>query len=300
MCCASLLETVTDKSADSCAAGSHPENKNEGESGRNPPPVLIAYCDGEDTTLATIAASQVSRQPAAAGAYDRIFYSGMAVALALTALIGFAPTFYLRFYFHAATITGATSLSWLAQLHGVLFTGWVVLFIVQTTLVAKHRVAMHRRLGIAGVTLAALMTVVGATTAIQGAARGAAPPGVDALAFLAIPLGDMVMFPIFVASAFYWRRNKEAHKRLMLLAYISIIVAAVARLPGVLPLGPPGFFGLAFVFLLIAIVYDLVSRRRIHPAYLWGGALLVASVPARLMLSGTEAWQAVARVLVGR
>jgi hypothetical protein len=110
----------------------------------------------------------------------------------------------------------------------------------------------------------------------------------------------MVVFPIFVAAALWWRRDKEMHKRLMMLAYISIIVAAVARLPGVLPLGPLGFFGLAFVFLLVAILYDLLSRRRVHPAYLWGGALLVASVPARLIVSGTAAWRSVAESLVGR
>jgi hypothetical protein len=155
-------------------------------------------------------------------------------------------------------------------------------------------------LGIAGGVLAAVMVVVGVTTAIMAAARGSAPPGVDPLVFLAIPLADMVVFPIFVAAAVWWRRDKEMHTRLMMLAYISIIVAAVARLPGVLPLGPLGFFGLAFVFLLIAILYDLLSRRRVYPAYLWGGALLVASVPARLIVSGTAAWRSVAESLVGR
>ena len=250
--------------------------------------------------MATVAASQPKWQHVAGGAYDRIFYNSMAVAMAVTVFIGFAPTFYLRFYFHAATVTGATSLSRLAQLHGALFSSWVVLFIVQTSLVAKHRVAMHRRLGIAGVLLAAVMTIVGATTAIKAAARGTAPPGADPLGFLAIPLGDMLMFSIFVASAFFWRRNREAHKRLMLLAYISIVAAAVARLPGVLPLGPLGFYGLAFIFLLIAVVYDLGSRHRVHIAYIWGGALLVASVPLRLMVSGTGTWRAIAQFLVGR
>jgi hypothetical protein len=250
--------------------------------------------------MATVAASQPRRQPAAAGAYDRIFYSGMAVVMALTVFVGFAPTYYLRAYFGGMTVTGATSLSPLAHLHGALFTGWVVLFIVQTALVANHRVALHQRLGVAGAVLATVMTAVGITTAVKAAARGAAPPGADPLAFLAIPMGDMVVFPIFVAAALWMRRKKESHKRLMLLAYISIIVAAVARLPGVLPLGPLGFFGLAFVFLLVAIIYDLVSRRRVHPAYIWGGALLVASVPLRLMVSGTGTWQAMARFLVGR
>jgi len=250
--------------------------------------------------MATVATSQPKLQHAPAGAYDRIFYSGMAVAMAATVFVGFAPTFYLRFYFHAPTPSGATSLTRLAQLHGALFSSWVVLFIVQTSLVAKHNVAMHRRLGIAGVLLAAVMTVVGAITGIKAAARGAVPPGADPLGFLAVPLGDMLMFSIFVGSAFFWRRNREAHKRLMLLAYISIVAAATARLPGVLPMGPLWFYGLAFIFLLIAVAYDLGFCHRVHIAYILGGGLLVASVPLRLMFSGTGTWRAIAQFLVGR
>jgi hypothetical protein len=252
-------------------------------------------------TMATAAASQTRRQPVTAGAHDRLFYSGMAIVMALTVFVGFAPTYYLRAHFgRPTTVTGATSLSSLAHVHAALFTTWVVLFIVQTALVASHRVKIHRRLGAFGAVLAILMTGVGVTTAIKAAARGSAPPGVDPLVFLAIPLGDMVMFPLFVAAAVWWRRDKEAHKRLMLLAYISIIVAAVARVPGILPYGPPGFFGLTFVFLLVAVIYDLTTRRRVHPVYLWGGALLVASVPLRMMISSTAPWQAFAAFLVGR
>jgi hypothetical protein len=248
--------------------------------------------------MAVVAASQPAPKPVVTGAYDRVFYSGIAIAMAAIVLIGFGPTYYLRAFFAApVTVSGTTTLSPLAHLHGALFTGWVVLFIVQTALIASRRVKVHRRLGIAGAVLAAGMVVVGVSTAIASAARGAAPPGVDPLAFLAIPLFDMVLFPIFVGSALLHRRNKEAHKRLMLLAYISILVAAVARWPGVLPYGPLVFFGLTFIILLIAVGYDLASRRRVHPVYIWGGALLVASVPLRLAISGTSAWRGIAEFL---
>src|ERR1700739_5062988 len=90
--------------------------------------------------MATVATSQPKWQHAPAGAYDRIFYSGMSVARAATVFVGFAPTFYLRFYFHAPTPSGATSLTRLAQLHGALFLSWVVLFFVQTSLVATPHV----------------------------------------------------------------------------------------------------------------------------------------------------------------
>src|SRR5690606_30251253 len=111
-------------------------------------------------------------------------------------------------------------------------------------------------------------------------------------------LGDLVLFVTFVTSALLRRRDSQAHKRLMLMAYISIVVAATARLPGVLPLGPLAFFGFAFVFVVAGALYDRATRSRVHPVYLWGGALFAISVPLRLALSGTAAWLGFADLLI--
>jgi hypothetical protein len=251
--------------------------------------------------MAGVAAASPRTQSSAqapVGAYDRLFYGGMAIAMAALVVGGFAPTYYMKFFGDGAraTVSGGPFTP-LVHLHGALFTGWVLLFITQTALVASHRLAVHRRLGVAGAMLAAAMILVGTSMAVATAKRGGAPVGVDPLAFLAIPIFDMVLFATFVTAALVFRRNKETHKRLMLLAYISIIVAAVARLPGVLPLGPLAFFGLGYVLVVVAVIYDLVSRRRVHKAYLWGGALMVASVPLRLAISDTGLWHAFAQAL---
>jgi uncharacterized membrane protein YozB (DUF420 family) len=148
--------------------------------------------------------------------------------------------------------------------------------------------------------LAALMVVVGTLTALKKAARAEAPGGVDPVQFLMIPVSDMAFFAGFVAAALLLRANREAHKRLMLLAYVCVVVAAVARLPGVLPLGPSVFFGLAFLFIVAGIIYDRASRGRVHPVYVWGGTILAVSVPLRLMISGTEAWTRVARWMLAQ
>ena len=248
--------------------------------------------------MATATASRPVSQP---GRYDRVFYSGMAIAMALAVFVGFARTYYLSSYFGTnATLTGGP-FSTVVHLHAALFTAWVLLFLAQTSLVATHRVAVHRRLGVGVAVLAALMVVAGTVIALATARRGGGPPGLDPLAFLVVPLGDMALFSVLVTAALWLRRNKEAHKRLMLLAYLAILVAAVARLPGVLALGPLGFFGLTFVpALVVAMLYDRVTRGRVHPAYLWGGALLILSVPLRLLLSTTSAWYRLAEALVGR
>ena len=231
----------------------------------------------------------------AATRYDRVFYGGMGVLLAAIALAGFAPTFYLRAWFGAPpTVAGATELTPLAQIHGFVFTAWMVLFIVQTSLIASRRVKVHRRLGVAGAVLAAIMIVVGYMTAIAAAGRGAAPPGAEPLSFLVVPLFDLVLFAGFVTAAVLRRRDKETHKRLMLLAYISIIAAGVARLPGLLAYGPFMFFGIAYALALVGVAYDQWSRGRIHRVYYWAIPLLVISVPGRLMLSTTGAWRSFA------
>ena len=228
------------------------------------------------------------------GVYDRIFYTGIAAAMALTVLGGFGSTYYFRLLSGTTTtLTGGTITPTL-HLHALLFTGWVLLFLVQAALVAGRRLQIHRRLGYTSIALAAAMVVVGFRTAVESAARGAAPPGVDALTFLIVPIVDLVLFTGFVSAAYLKRRDKESHKRLMLLAYISIITAAIARIPGMLPLGPLVFFGVSFLFAIAGMVYDVASRGRIHRAYAWGAPIIALSVPLRLALSGTAAWQAAA------
>src|SRR5687767_5107095 len=143
----------------------------------------------------------------AATRYDRLFFGGMGVLLAAIAVAGFAPTFYLRSWFGAPpTVGGSTELTPLAQIHGAVFTAWMVLFIVQTSLIASRRVKVHRRLGIAGAVPAVMMVVVGWMTATAAAARGATPPGAEPLQFLAVPLFDLVLFAIFVGTALMRRR----------------------------------------------------------------------------------------------
>lgn len=88
---------------------------------------------------------------------------------------------------------------------------------------------------------------------------------------------------------------RDVHKRLLTLATIALLAAPIARLPfGVMQAGPLAFFGLADLFIVACLGYDLATRRRIHPATAWGALVIVASQPLRLMISGTPAWLAIA------
>jgi len=217
---------------------------------------------------------------------ERLFYTGMAVAFVLTVFAGFARTFYLRPHFQTQPLIP------LLVLHGIVFTSWIALLLTQTTLVATKRTRTHMRLGVAGGLLASLMILIGTVTAIVRAKGPSPVPGVNPLSFLTIPLGDMLVFASLVGAAFYFRRRADTHKRLMLLATIAILPAAVARLPFafIQQYGPLAFFGLSDLFIVPCLIYDIVTRGRPQRATVLGGALIVISHPLRLVIGNTHAW----------
>ena len=112
--------------------------------------------------------------------------------------------------------------------------------------------------------LAVVMVIVGTTAGIVSM-RGQVEAGnVDqALAFLTTPLFSMVVFATLVAAAIQLRRDAQTHKRLMLLATISILDAAIARLPfAFLRTSTWTFMAMTDVLVIAAILY----KPRLAPA----------------------------------
>jgi FtsH-binding integral membrane protein len=174
-------------------------------------------------------------------------------------------------------------------------TAWILLFLTQTSLVAARRTDLHRRLGIAGVVLAVSVLVIGFVTAVTAARNGVTPPGgPPPLAFLSVPLGTLFAFGLLAATGLYNRRRSETHRRLMLLATLAILTPAIARLRYLGFGGPPVAIGGTCAFVLVCFCYDRLAHGRIHPAFLWGGLLLMLSLPARFALGRTDAWLAFA------
>jgi hypothetical protein len=210
-------------------------------------------------------------------------------------LLGFARSYYLKGLFGFPPLPNR-----LVHIHGIIMTSWVLLFVVQVGLVASNRTRLHMKLGILGSFLALLVVVVGMLTGVDAAARGASVPGIPPLSFLIIPLGDMVVFAILIGVALYYRRRKlDVHKRLMLLSAFSLLPAAVARIPlGFIQTGGPlAFYGIPDLGIIAFVVYDTVKHRRLHPAALLGGLLIIASHPLRIMFAGTDAWLSIAATL---
>ena len=223
---------------------------------------------------------------------DRRSYIWFAILMPLVVLLGFARTYYLKGFFDTPPIPGR-----LVHLHGAVMTAWVILFIVQVWLVSSRRVRVHQRLGKLGAVLAVLVFVVGISTGIASAARDPTPA---ALQFLIIPVGDMLLFAGLIGTALYYRRRMEIHKRLMLVAAISLLTPAIARIPldFIINGGPLVFFGLTDLILLAGVGIDVVRSRKLHPALLWATVAVIACQPLRILLAGTNAWLQFATWLV--
>ena len=204
---------------------------------------------------------------------DRLFFSGMALASALMLFLGFLPSYFNR----SAEFPPLTPLY---QLHGAVFTAWIVLLVAQTALVAGRRTDIHRTLGVAGALLATVVFVVGVAVSVETLRRNGGPPGGDPRKFFAIPIGDIIVFAVLVGVAVLQRQQSDTHKRLMLLATISLLTAAVGRFLRQVGMGgAPNLFYGTDALVLALVIYDLFSRGRVHPATLWGGAMVVGFKP---------------------
>lgn len=221
---------------------------------------------------------------------ERRFYSGMAILLGLFVLAGFTRSYFLRPLFLP------TSLTPLVHLHGVVYTLWMVLLIVQTRLVAAGRTDIHRRLGISGLVLAVLMEVFGILVPIASAREGDHIKELTPQGTIAIMLTSMVIFPLLFGAALYLRRQPAAHKRLMLLATIALMAPALARILRLccdfshINRVWVGYL-LVDVMVLVMFLYDWRTQGRIHRATLWGGLLLLAAHPFRFWLAKAAGWE---------
>jgi FtsH-binding integral membrane protein len=221
--------------------------------------------------------------------YDHLFFSAMALLILATVFVGFARTYYLAGVFHAPLP------SLIIHLHGAAFSCWVLLLVTQASLVSAGRLDIHRRVGIAGFLLACLMVVLGVLAATDALVRGGGNPHLDPKVFYIIPMTDMLVFGTLVFFAFRARSNPPGHKRLILVATVALMIAAIARWPlALVHRNPIRAALLTYIFLLILAAYDLWCTRKVHRATLWASAFLIFVQQIRIPIGETAAWHAFA------
>jgi hypothetical protein len=187
----------------------------------------------------------------------------------------------------------------LIHFHGAAFTLWMVLLVVQTALISTHHVKWHMKLGVAGFCLAVAMVVLGLLAAVDAMRRGSGPLGLDPVTFFVIPMSGMLLFSVLVFFAYRMRKNPEAHKRLITIATISLMDAAVGRWPVAFFVAHPPLQDLVILaFLLLVVFYDLFSLHRLSKYTMWASVYVMVVHLTRVPIGLSAPWHAMVKHLL--
>lgn len=206
------------------------------------------------------------------------FYRVMAAIMAVLVIVAFAGQF----------LAGRSSIYArpLVHVHAVVFMGWTGLFLVQSRFAGRAPLARHRTLGWVSAGWVMLMAVTGTWITLDMVQRGIAPFFFQPQHFVIANPMTLLFFVILVAAAVRLRDESAWHMRLQLCAMAALLGPAFGRL-----LPSPLLIPYAFEAALLAglfvpaagIARDLRREGRVHPAWWWGTAAIVATVPlARL------------------
>jgi hypothetical protein len=240
-------------------------------------------------TETTLSPGLLGKSAANRSASEKRFFLVFAVVMALIIFAGFAPSYYLKSILHAPP-----PLSAMSRLHGVVFTAWVLLFVTQAALIDAGNPALHRRLGLMGAVLLGAVLAIGVMTAVYAARLGHAPPGAPPQpVFLAVPLMGIVATAILFLAALWNRAQRDVHMRYMLAGFMTMTPPATARSAigaGLAPESIPLCFAIMNVLLVVAVLWDMRALKRVHPVWLWSGALFLGVEAAIWWAFKSPAW----------
>jgi hypothetical protein len=234
--------------------------------------------------------------------WDRNFFLLLLAAIWAGILAGFVRDMF-------AHVTGKhVPFALIVHFHAAVFVGWLVLLTTQMSLIRAGRADLHQRLGVIGLVMIPIMTLLGpATSLVMGHLEFGTPDG-DA-SFIILPIMGMVSFSVIALGGLALRRDPAAHKRLILLATVFISDAGFARWlggplskllgDGVLPFYAESYFG---PVLLVGVMagYDLVTRRRLHPAFAGAAVFGLTNEVIVAFIYNLPAWKPIATHLIGR
>lgn len=204
---------------------------------------------------------------------ERRFFLKMAIAMALVIVAGFA--------FNLASGRSTFAAPLIVHLHAFVYFGWVVLYVTQNALVTSGQVAQHRRLGLLALAWIPAMVGFGIAMTLHSLRTSGGPFFFDQNEFL---FGNSLGILVFAAIALWaisLRARSDWHRRLMCCAMAALTGPGIGRLLPMPFLIPWGWWvasvAVPLVFAVIGIVADRRRLGKVHPAWLWGAGLLIAS-----------------------
>jgi hypothetical protein len=232
---------------------------------------------------------------------ERYFYSFAAIILLSLTFAGFHP-FYLRGEGMAGRKI-SPQLFPLVLVHGAAMTAWMILFLVQSLLIATRNRKLHMKLGWSALTIAPVIAVAGFMVAVQSVRRVPMLPfwGMDYRQFLLIMLTEVALFSLFVVAALLTRKRREVHRAMMLLASLSILAGATVRMPILFPIfGEGGWVGIFGPIFTLGAVFLLARCLLQHGIDRWFAAGYVCMIALYIVASRfavSNAWSQLAKAI---
>jgi hypothetical protein len=217
---------------------------------------------------------------------EHAFFALLVAGIVLTVFLGFGKSYLL------AGLVRAPLPNLLVHVHGAVYMSWILLLILQTLLAASGKLRWHRQLGFLGLFIACAMVVLGIMVARWSLATHRYPPIFPPFVFFFGQLATVgFAFPLLVFLAFHCRKHPATHKRLIIIATLSIFDAAITRWPILSISQSPLMTSLVvYSFLPLMVAYDLFSLHRIQKATLWGGLFLIVFREGRILIAISPQW----------
>jgi hypothetical protein len=233
--------------------------------------------------------------------HDRTMIAATVAAILLAIVLGFGLDIVRRAH------DGSLTFSLIVHLHALAYTGWLVLLAAQVWLVRTGRVALHRRAGPIAWALLVAMAVLGPATAYYGVADNPYMPD-QWIAWLSVNFTNAIGSIVLLSAGLMMRRNPSAHKRLMLLGTIAVTEPGFSRIwlvplqtrlgEGYVPFYIATYIGTCLLVLAVG-TYDLVTRRRLHPAYVAAALWIFANEALADWLYHQPFWLAAMKQMTG-
>ncbi len=230
---------------------------------------------------------------------DRYFYSITSLVMVLLLLVGFR-----KFFLEGKESSGSgipQPILILVTIHGLALTIWVVLFFVQSVLIATRNRSVHMKLGWVTAADALVVAITGPLVAIAGPRLrpGAHLFGMTYPQFMLPMLTEITAFTVFVALGIVYRAKPAIHRSMMLLATLSIISGATSRTDFISSLfgshtGLIEFFGPVFCLGALILLVRTIMTRSFDRWFAAGFAGLSCTYVAAMYLAVGDSWSRIA------
>jgi hypothetical protein len=232
-------------------------------------------------------------RPATAEQAERRFFMIMALVMASIIVAGF--TFNLamgRSTFAAPAIYHA---------HGIVFMGWLGLWVAQAVTIATGRRSLHIRLGKVAYAWIPLMVALGIGIMVAVARRNGGPFFFSVNEFLVSNIAGVLCFGGLALWSLRTERHNGWHRRLMFSAMVILLGPGIGRLlpmPLLIPNAWTISFAVTLIFPAIAMAADLRRYGRVHPALWWGTGINLSVFVGSVLLAYSPLGYAITEAVI--